>query len=288
MIILAALLGWVLAGILNALADSLPYKRRPALTACRVCGAPRPAHAWLSIIALLTRSHRCDYCDVTQSWRNPVVELITMLGAALLFLKDPDPIAFWTSVVAGFIFLLIVIIDLEHRLILHMVSIPSALILGFINGFFLQRTVLQILMGGIVGMAIFLVFYLLGGMFAGWMRRRQGQDVDEIALGFGDVMLSGVIGFALGWPGILVALFLGILAAGEFSLVYILYLVVMGRYRAFTPIPYGPFLVLGAGIVFYGGQAAIERIFPFGPLYLLAGLMVLFAGCYLYNRIFRE
>jgi hypothetical protein len=85
-----------------------------------------------------------------------------------------------------------------------------------------------------------------------------------------------------------VALFLGILAAGEFSLVYILYLVVMGRYRAFTPIPYGPFLVLGAGIVFYGGQAAIERIFPFGPLYLLAGLLVLFAGCYLYNRIFRE
>ncbi len=286
MIVLAVLLGWILAAILNTLADSLPYKRRPALPVCQACGAPRPAHTWLSIIAILARSHRCDYCDMTQSWRNPIVELLMMVGTALLYLKDPDPVIFWTSVVAGFIFFLIVIIDLEHRLILHVVSIPAALILGFLNLSFLQRGVLQILWGGIIGVGIFLVFYLLGEKFAMWMRRRRGEEADEIALGFGDVMLSGVIGFTLGWPGVIVALFLGILAAGEFSLVYILFLISRRRYRAFTPIPYGPFLVLGAGIVYYGGQAAIDCIFPFGPLYLLAGLTVFFAGRYLYDRVY--
>jgi prepilin signal peptidase PulO-like enzyme (type II secretory pathway) len=286
MIVLAVLLGWILAWILDTLADSLPYKRRPALPSCQACGAPRPVHTWLSILAILTRSHRCDYCDTPRSWRNPIVELLAMIGAALLYLKDPAPIVFWTSLVTGFIFLLIVIIDLEHRLILHIVSIPSALILGFLNVFFLQSSLRQILWGGILGVGIFLVFYLLGGVFAVWVRRRRGGEVDEIALGFGDVMLSGVIGFTLGWPGVIVALFLGILAAGEYSLVYILYLVLRRRYRAFTPIPYGPFLVLGAGIVYYGGQAAIDCIFPLGPLYLLAGLTVLFAGCYFYERVF--
>ena len=284
MIVFVVLLGWALAWTLNALADHLPYKRRLAFPACWACGAPRPVHTWSSIVAMLTRAYRCDYCGMHQGWRNPIVELLTMVGTVLLYLRDPDPVTFLTSVVAGFIFLLILIIDLEHRLILHMVSIPAALILGLLNVFVLKRSVPQVLWGGVIGVGIFLVFYLLGGVFALWMRRRRGEETDEIALGFGDVMLSGVIGFALGWPGVIVALFLGILAAGEFSLVYILYLVLVRRYRAFTPIPYGPFLVLGAAVVYYGGQTAIDRIFRYGPFYLLAGLLVLFTGLYCYRR----
>jgi leader peptidase (prepilin peptidase)/N-methyltransferase len=218
-------------------------------------------------------------------WRKPVVEVLAMVGSALLYLQDPHPAAFWSSVVVGFIFLLIIVIDLEHRLILHIVSIPAAFILSGLNLFVQQSSVLQILWGGIIGVGIFLVLYLLGVVFAKWMRRRRGGQGDEIALGFGDVMLSGVIGLTLGWPAVIVALFLGILVAGEFSLVYILYLVTRRRYQAFTPIPYGPFLVLGAAIVYYGGQTAIETIFPFGPLYLLAGLIIFFLGCYLFDRV---
>jgi len=78
-----------------------------------------------------------------------------------------------------------------------------------------------------------------------------------VAFGFGDVTLAGVIGLAVGFPGIVVALTLGVLAGGVFSLGYLLFMIARGRYVAFTPIPYIPFLVLGALVVFIGARSGL-------------------------------
>jgi len=74
---------------------------------------------------------------------------------------------------------------------------------------------------------------------------------DEVALGFGDVNLSGILGMLLGWPAIVVGLFFGILAGGVVSLVIILWMLISKKYRAFTAIPYAPFLILGAIFLIY-------------------------------------
>jgi leader peptidase (prepilin peptidase)/N-methyltransferase len=105
-----------------------------------------------------------------------------------------------------------------------------------------------------------------------------------VAFGFGDVTLAGVLGLSVGYPGILMALFLGILTAGEYSLVHIFYMLSRGKYRAFLPIPYGPFLILGASIVYFGGSALVERIFPFGPLWFFILLIAIFAAIYVRER----
>jgi prepilin signal peptidase PulO-like enzyme (type II secretory pathway) len=60
-----------------------------------------------------------------------------------------------------------------------------------------------------------------------------------------------VVGLAVGWPGVLVALLLGIFAAGGFSLGYLVWMAARRRYSAFTPLPYGPFLILGALAVYF-------------------------------------
>jgi prepilin signal peptidase PulO-like enzyme (type II secretory pathway) len=102
--------------------------------------------------------------------------------------------------------------------------------------------------------------YLLGLMFSRLAAMRRGRAMEEIAFGFGDVMLGGVLGLAVGWPGILVAVVLGILTAGVFSLGLILVQLARHRYAAFLAIPYGPFLVLGAAVVLYGGREAFRAL----------------------------
>jgi prepilin signal peptidase PulO-like enzyme (type II secretory pathway) len=70
-------------------------------------------------------------------------------------------------------------------------------------------------------------------------------------LGFGDVILGGVLGLILGWPGILASIFLTILFAGAVSFLYIMLMVLLRRYQSNQTLPYGPFLVMGAATLIY-------------------------------------
>lgn len=270
----AASLGLLLGGLLNLLADSLPKVRTLQSPRCEYCTAPRPAWAWLAWSGLVSGSWRCRYCQQPRRLRALFVEAFLAIGAVWLNARDPTLGSFLTDLVVGFLFLLILVIDLEHRLILHMVSVPAAIlvtILGFLDP---NLDPSAILLGGGVGFAAGLVLYLFGLLFARFIGTRRGQKVEEVALGFGDVTLSTVIGLSVGFPGVLMALFLGVLAAGEFSLVYMVNMFLGRKYRAFTAIPYGPFLVLGAAIVFYGRGELVKRLFPLGPLIFLGILIV--------------
>jgi leader peptidase (prepilin peptidase)/N-methyltransferase len=79
--------------------------------------------------------------------------------------------------------------------------------------------------------------------------------LDDVALGFGDVNLSGILGLMLGWPLILTGLVLAIFVGGLVSLIYLLIMMILRRYQLFTALPYGPFLITGAFVMlFFGGS----------------------------------
>ncbi len=132
------------------------------------------------------------------------------------------PVLLWIFPRPGFPFILafilfiylclVFVIDLEHRLILHPVSLFGALLaLGI--GIYLHG-VLTTLIGGAVGFGIMLVFYFVGEWYVRYMSKKRGMSTDEVALGFGDVNLSGILGLLLGWPLILVGLLFAVLAVG--------------------------------------------------------------------------
>jgi len=148
---------------------------------------------------------------------------------------------------------------------LHVVSGPAALLIGLIGSLDPTRGPVKTLLGGLAGFGIVFIFYLLGGLMGKLIARLRRQPLDEVAFGFGDVTLSGVIGLAVGWPGILIALVLGILAAGLYSSIYLLVMLLRHSYTAFQPIPYGPFLVLGAVLVYFGRHEML--MFVLGSLY---------------------
>ncbi|MCJ7513717.1 MAG: A24 family peptidase [Anaerolineales bacterium] len=260
MLVLVLLAGWGVGIAVNALADNLPYRRRPTRSDCPGCGARRSRLAWSGLMAAATGQRECAYCGGGAGWRAAVVEGMCVLGAAWLLQRNPQPASMVRDGLILAIYLLIVVIDVEHRLILFAVCVPAALGIGVMRSLDPQHGLAKTLLGGLAGFVSFYLLYLLGGLLSRWIGQARRQPIEEVAFGFGDVMLAGLIGITVGWPGVTVALFLGILAAGLFSLAYILAMLMRRRYTAFLPIPYGPFLVLGAAAVYLGGRTAFERL----------------------------
>lgn len=73
-------------------------------------------------------------------------------------------------------------------------------------------------------------------------------------MGGGDAKLVFLIGLAVGWPAILVAIFTAFLT-GAFVAVM---LIIIGRKRFGQTVPFGPFLGLGATIAVFWGQEIVD------------------------------
>ena len=96
-----------------------------------------------------------------------------------------------------------------------------------------------------------LILYLFGYLFVWLMQLWRQTDLNEPAMGFGDVLLGAVIGLMVGFPEIIQSLTLTIIVAGLFSLGYLLVLLLTRRYRLGTAFPYGPFMIAGAIYILY-------------------------------------
>jgi len=88
--------------------------------------------------------------------------------------------------------------------------------------------------------------YLIGTLYIRIRSKQRGEEIEEVALGFGDVNVTGVIGLVLGWPGIMGGWVMGVLLGGLGSGFYFLYRVLSKTKQEFDAVPYAPFLVLGA------------------------------------------
>jgi prepilin signal peptidase PulO-like enzyme (type II secretory pathway) len=257
---LMVLLGWALGVLINLLADSLPFSRRLEQPRCLACTAPRPLAAWSAILAGISSKWGCDYCGTPIRVRNLVVELLTVAAVPLLWVFRPQSVSFWPTLLISVVFLLIVVIDIEHRLILHVVTVPGAVLFAVLGSIDPDLGIKRTLIGGAFGFVLFLVLYLLGTAFSRWAANRNSAVRDEVALGFGDVTLATLIGLAVGFPGVIEALIRGILYAGIFSIAYLLFMLLRRKYSAFMPIPYGPFLVVGAMWVYFQGWTSLGRL----------------------------
>jgi leader peptidase (prepilin peptidase)/N-methyltransferase len=249
--LLAIIPGWICGAIVNYLADVLPLRRRLARPFCIQCDTTQ---SWVNY---LVWPRRCPNCGYRRNLRVWLVEGFYVLASVLLALYPPARIGYILGLIVLGYLGLVVLTDLEYRLIMHPVSIFGVglgLVVGFINvGWW------KTLLGGVAGFAVMGVFYLLGALIMKLVSRRR-QLVDDVALGFGDVNLSGVLGLMLGWPVILFGLFVAVFIAGFVSLFYIIVKVITRKYQAFLALPYGPFLVIGAAIFIYFKDLILQLI----------------------------
>lgn len=246
---LAVVFGAVVGSFLNVVIVRVPEGRsvvRPG-SACGACGRPVRWFDNVPVLAYLWLRGRCRDCGAPLSPQYPLVEA----GMALLSwlaLRQLGPgldygvaFAFLASLVA------ISGIDLKIRIIPDAISLPGTLLALAVSPWSGLTTPLDALVGCFSG---------IGGLFlVAWVyevvRGREG-------MGFGDVKLLGMIGATLGWQALVPTLLLASLAGAAVGIGMVL---ASGRRDLALPIPFGPFLALGA---------AASLLLPdwLGPLHL--------------------
>jgi leader peptidase (prepilin peptidase)/N-methyltransferase len=239
--------GSIVAGLvtgfgLNWLADQLPDDQPILKLSCQSCGKPR---TWLDYAWLRS----CIFCGGRRSVRSWVIQLGMPLLALILELLPNNRIPTILSFCLLTYFILVAVIDIEHRLILGPISLVGV-VLGAGMGVFLHG-VTTTLFGGLAGGAIMFVLYQIGRLFSTWIARRKGLEQIEDALGFGDVYVGAIIGLVLGWPGITAGLFLAILIGGVVSGISMLTMLFAKNYQPFLALPYAPFLLLATVVLLY-------------------------------------
>lgn len=239
------LLGWLAGLIMNYIADTLPFTRSLQQPACKSC---KTTINWKDYFFFKP----CQSCGVGRGLRIWLVQVVSV-GLVLRLGLVPgmaERAGFWGGLALLIFFGVVVIIDIEHRLILHPVSLAGAILCGLVGG--LRRGWFDTLVGGAVGFGFMFVVYWLAEVFIRWVRKKRGLESDEVAMGFGDVTLSGVLGLLLGWPGIIGGLMLAFLLGGLGSLIVIGVTAARRQFQAFnTYIPYGPYLILSAALLFF-------------------------------------
>jgi prepilin signal peptidase PulO-like enzyme (type II secretory pathway) len=178
------------------------------------------------------------------------VAAMAIFSSLFIWINPPSHLNYILGLLVLTYFGVVTVIDLEHRMIIGPVSIIGV-ILGLTVGIW-AHGIVPTLLGGLAGLAIMGFLYLIGMLFARYRAKKLGSDDNEEALGFGDVILAGILGLMLGWPTIWFGLLLGILAGGIISLIIIIYLQLTRKYQTMSFfIAYGPYLILGATLVLF-------------------------------------
>jgi leader peptidase (prepilin peptidase)/N-methyltransferase len=241
-IIVALAAGLILAGVINYASDVLPVHRRLKRVDCPHCQAQFPVGRYLLL-------QPCATCGTKRTRRAWVVQIGFPLVVLGMWLFPPGRLGFWGGSGLLAYFAVVAVIDLEHRLVLHPVSWLGAAV-GLLIG--LSRlSLLDTLAGGALGFGVMLGLYFFGVLFNRVMARLRNQEIDEVALGFGDVNLAGIIGLMLGWQEVIGALLIAILLGGLVSGLLMAGMALLRRYNPLTAIPYAPFLLIGAIIFLY-------------------------------------
>jgi len=240
--VLYLLVGLAGAWLINYLSDVLPVYRKILSLRCHSCQEDR---GWLAYLSY----SRCRHCGKLPSPRHLIVLLVVPALSLGMGLFPIEALGSLRSILWLVYFSLVVVIDLEHRLILHPISLVGAA-MGIIYGS-QAHGFLNTLLGGGAGFGIMLVFYLLGELFIRMLSRRRGEQIDEVALGFGDVNLAGIMGLLLGWPGVVGGIFLAVILGGIVSGAYLILQLIRKEYQAFQALPYGPFLAGSTLLMFY-------------------------------------
>ena len=120
--ILAIIPGWLFGVVVNYLADVLPLRRRLTKPFCIQCDTT------LSWVNYLIWPRKCPTCNHPRSIRVWVVEVFYIAASVMISQFPPNKLGFWLGMILLAYFGVVVLIDLEYRLIMHPVSIFGAVL----------------------------------------------------------------------------------------------------------------------------------------------------------------
>jgi leader peptidase (prepilin peptidase)/N-methyltransferase len=194
---------------------------------------------WRTLWQFFWQRRVCPECKTRPRFRPALLIIAAVVLPIYLWSWATGSIVrFGIASVVASVFLLVAIIDLEHHLILLKVTLPSAAVMGMAAG--LMTGWPTTLLGGLIGFGLMLVVYVVGVLVF------KGHGI-----GAGDVILSGLVGLAVGADHVVPALVTGMMAGGIVALAYLTWGAIRRQSMRSQHLAYGPFIMIGAALAYF-------------------------------------
>ncbi|MBM3206171.1 MAG: prepilin peptidase [Candidatus Staskawiczbacteria bacterium] len=266
---LVFIFGLSIGSFLNCLIYRL--EKEESILGRSYCPNCKHALSWKDLFPVLSYiflSGKCRYCGKKISWQYPLVEISTGLIFVIIFLAHQGilkadfqfsllyqgfggqaifnqfsivqflNILFLLYVVSSLI--VIFVYDLKHYIIPDKVLVPAIVVTFLYQLFFNSNFLFFDALLSAIGTSLFflLIFIISEG---NW-------------IGFGDVKLAILLGLILGFPDILVGLFLSFLLGALVGLV----LIIFSKKGLKSQVPFAPFLILGTVFTMFFGKDIVS------------------------------
>lgn len=206
-----------------------------------------PVLGWLSL------KGRCRYCKSRISIRYPVVEAITGVLFLLVFWRygsSWQTLGYWAFLSW---LLTLSLIDIDTMTLPNALT-QSGLVAGLVfqgtSGFFqvsqstgISHQLMAGIVGAVLGLWLFDIIAFGGSIVFG-----------QAAMGGGDAKLAAMMGAWLGWKYLLLSGFIACLVGAFVGGGAI----ALGWINRRQPMPFGPFLALGAALTVFAGEAILS------------------------------
>jgi leader peptidase (prepilin peptidase)/N-methyltransferase len=238
--------GTIVGSFLNVCIHRLPQGKSIIVPSshCPLCKTPIPFYDNIPLVSFILLRGKCRACHAPISLRYPLIEFLMGLFSIILLLRyGITPLylvylAFFASLT------LVSFIDLSHRIIPDVISLPGILVGLIISLLHPQMPIKASLIGVLVGGGS---LYAVASLYH-LVTKREG-------MGGGDIKLLAMIGAFIGWKGVLFTIlcssFIG-------SIVGVVLMLISARADSKYAVPFGPFLSLGAIVYVLVGEALIN------------------------------
>ncbi len=210
---------------------------------CPRCGAVIRFYDNIPLFSFLLLAGKCRRCGAPISARYPLVELLSGALAVSLFLKYGLTAGWLTAYTFAVALLIITFIDIDHRIIPDVLTLPGILCFLILPPFTHHIAWLDAVIGVVLGGGSLLLVACAYKLFT----RKEG-------MGGGDVKLLAMVGAFVGWKGVLFTIFTASVTGTVIG--FILMLKTRGGLK--MAIPFGPFLSIGAIAYIHFGTRIIQ------------------------------
>lgn len=207
---------------------------------CDFCKKTLLWHELIPILSYVLLGGRCSSCKKKLSIQYPLVEFIMGVAFVLVFsfLHLTSYIFLVFYLMLTFSFVVLFIEDLKYFILPDSMIVLSILCIGAI-----------FLLSPINPLPYLFSAIGAGGFFYCLWHITKGKG-----MGFGDVKLAFVMGLFLGYPKIIVALYIAFLTGALYGVILIL-----GKKKSLkSAVAFGPFLLLGLAASAYFGDRIIQ------------------------------
>ena len=219
---------------------------------CESCRRPLASFDMVPVLSYVWLRGRCRHCKAGIPLRVVLVEGATGALFLAVFLLHGFGPGFVILGACLSLLVLISLIDLEHGLILDVMVFPSIVLLlvlapfwsdiGFPRTFLGDETLVASLANSsLSGLGAFLAFLAIA-------------MINPAGMGGGDIKFAAVLGLMVGFPGILMAIWISAIGGGLIAIGLIL----TRKKTRKDVMPFGPFMAIGAAVVLISGSDIVN------------------------------